>query len=333
MKSFTLLLSLILMYSPLSAEKLRFAVVPKEQWSDFFLESKTGCEAAARELGVECIFHGPEKDDLRIQDQIITSLIEAGVNGIAVAVSHSEFLSTHSMKKAQAAGVPVITYDSDFDANTRARFPDIRSAYIGTDNVALGRAAGRIAKRLRPHGGRLCIQSGREDQGNMRERIAGVRSELAGQHFDRPPGQPLTGQNGWTEAEDCPVYTLGDYDTALRQFRWALQLPNAEVDTFISVGGWIQYKKAVYTSLVQPYEPKVRNNEKVIIVSDSEPVQLELLKAGMAHGNFGQNPFEMGKQAIQTLYKIHHEQPYDEVIYTSIPECTQTNVHTCVRPH
>lgn len=328
---YLLLTPFLLMPALSNAVDLRFGMVPKEQWSDFFLESKAGCEAAAKELGVQCVFEGPEKDDLRHQDAIISRMVKSGINGIAVAVTHSEYLSAHSIREAYSAGIPVVTYDSDFDERELAKQPEIRKAYIGTDNVELGRAAGRIAKKLRPNGGRFCIQSGRYDQANMQERILGLREELSGKQFAAPPGERVTSINGWTEVEDCPLYNLGNYDSALQQFKWALKLPTTEVDTFIAVGGWIQYKKEAYTAIVEAAEPMIKNNEKIIIVSDSEPLQLELLNAGLAHGNFGQSPYEMGRQAIHTLYNIHQGHPYSKVIHTPIPECTQESLSDCTQ--
>lgn len=56
--------------------------------------------------------------DVRAQDKIISDLIDTGVDGIAVAISQSEFLASHSIKKAIEHQIPVITYDADFDPQT-----------------------------------------------------------------------------------------------------------------------------------------------------------------------------------------------------------------------
>ena len=91
-----------------SENDLRFAVVPKF-YGMFFDQSKNGCKDAAAEIeGVECVYRGPEKASVRIQNRIIEQLIDEGVDGIAVAVTQSKFLAENSLQKAKQAGIPVI---------------------------------------------------------------------------------------------------------------------------------------------------------------------------------------------------------------------------------
>ena len=187
---------------PASGKDLKFAVVPKF-YGVFFDQSKTGCKEAAAELEeVECIYRGPEKADVRIQDKIIKQLINEGVEGIEVAVTQSDFLARSSIKKAREAGIPVVTYDSDFESSDLEKHNNLRMAYIGTNNVELGRALGEELKKLRPSGGKLIIQSGRPDSPNLNLRIMGIRSALSGKVYEAPPGDRLKDDNGWTEVRD-----------------------------------------------------------------------------------------------------------------------------------
>jgi ribose transport system substrate-binding protein len=54
-----------------------------------------------------------------------------------------------------------------------------------------------------------------------------------------------------------------------------------------------------------------------------------MLKDNLAHINVGQNPYEMGRQAILTLYKIVTKQKYQEIIYTPVTFCSPQNFNTC----
>lgn len=84
-----------------NAKDYTFAVVPKF-YGTFFDQSKYGCVAAANQLqGVDCIYRGPEKADVRVQDKIIKQLISDGVDGIAIAVTQSEFLAGSSVELAK----------------------------------------------------------------------------------------------------------------------------------------------------------------------------------------------------------------------------------------
>lgn len=159
----TLIIFSVLSVFSVSGKELKFAVVPKFN-SVFFEQSGNGCKFAAAQIeGVECIYRGPEKGDVRMQDKIIEQLISEGIDGIAVAVTESAFLARSSIQKARKAGIPVITYDSDFDAPTHEKYENLSLAYIGTDNFEFGKALGEQLKKLRPNGGKLLIQTGRPD--------------------------------------------------------------------------------------------------------------------------------------------------------------------------
>jgi len=147
------LLILTTSFSP-SAKELVFALVPKNDSYSFFKQSEQGCMEAAKELQVSCIYRGPSKVDYKQQDKIIEQLIAQKVDGIAISVTQSSYLAKNSMQKAIKAGIPVVTFDADFDIATRIKFPHIRQAYVGSNNYELGLLLGRQLKKLRRHGGR-----------------------------------------------------------------------------------------------------------------------------------------------------------------------------------
>jgi ribose transport system substrate-binding protein len=41
--------------------------------------------------------------------------------------------------------------------------------------------------------------------------MQGIRDTISGQKSKEPPGDRLTGQNGWKEVEGCPLYTNDDF--------------------------------------------------------------------------------------------------------------------------
>ena len=61
--------------------------------------------------------------------------------------------------------------------------------------------------KIKPKGGTICIQSGGAAAANHNERMQGIRDTLAGKKSAEAPGDKLTGQNGWTEVDGCPLYT------------------------------------------------------------------------------------------------------------------------------
>ena len=67
----------------------------------------------------------------------------------------------------------LVTHDSDAPGSKRL-------AYVGTDNVAAGRAAGREIAKALPDGGEIVIFVGRLDAQNARERKQGIEEALQG---------------------------------------------------------------------------------------------------------------------------------------------------------
>jgi len=318
----------VLAASSISADTLKFAVVPKYQ-SIFFEQSAQGCQDAAEQMqGVECIYRGPKKGDVRQQNKIIEQLIDEGVDGIAVAVTKSDFLAEHSMQKAAKAGIPVITYDSDFDMPTLQKYKNLRLAYIGTNNFKLGWALGEQLKKLRPEGGTLIIQTGRPDAPNLNLRIMGLRSALSGKTYTNPPGDILENEQGWTEVR-LPMPNYDNINRAIKQLESFLKAQPNKADAFIAVGGWPQNNEQRYRKMIAPFKRKLDSKETVIIISDASSEQLNMLRDKLAHANIGQKPYEMGKQAIFTLFKAVNKLPYEKVINTPLSYCTVSNYDSC----
>lgn len=313
-----------------SAKALRFAVVPKF-YSAFFDRSGHGCKDAAAQIeGVECIYRGPEIASVRVQNRIIEQLIDEGIDGIAVSVTQSKFLAENSLQKAKEAGIPVITYDSDVDISPQNNYQSLRLAYIGTDNVELGKALGEGLKKLRPEGGTLVIQTGRPDSPNLNQRIMGIRSALSGKKYGTAPGLQLKNERGWTEARE-PFLNFDKLTQAVKQMESVMKGRPIKADSFIAVGGWPQNNVDLYRSMITPFKDKIDNKEVVVIMTDAAPRQLTMLQEHLAHINIGQNPYEMGREAILTLHKIVTKQQYDEVIHTPIKFCTPDNHDSCAK--
>lgn len=326
-----LMLFIVLSLFPIAfgyGKELKFAVVPKF-YSVFFDQSKNGCiDAAAQIEGVECIYRGPDISSVRLQDQVINQLIDEGVDGIAVAVTQSKYLVEHSLKRAKEAGIPIVTYDSDFDASINDDPKNFRLAYIGTDNFELGKSLGEELKKLRPNGGTLIMQSGRPDSPNLNLRLMGVRSALSGKKYDAPPGKLLNNDLGWTEVRE-PLFNFDQLSQAVKQMESVMKGKPVKADSFIAVGGWAQNNDALYREMIAPYRGKINDKEVIIVITDTSPEQLMMLKDNLAHINVGQNPYEMGRQAILTLHSIVTKQKYEEIIYTPVTFCTPKNFDSC----
>jgi len=103
------------------AKKLTIAMLPKSKANSYFISCDEGAKQAANELGVNLIFDGPTKTDPGMQTQIVEDWINQGVDAIAVSAENKDALSG-ALKKAQAQGIKVISFDADVDPDARTFF-------------------------------------------------------------------------------------------------------------------------------------------------------------------------------------------------------------------
>jgi ABC-type sugar transport system substrate-binding protein len=103
------------------AKKLTIALLPKSKGNAYFISCEKGAQKAANELGDELIFDGPTDTDPAKQNEIVEDWITLGVDVIAAACENKEGIST-ALRKAQAKGIKVITYDADAEPDARMFF-------------------------------------------------------------------------------------------------------------------------------------------------------------------------------------------------------------------
>ncbi len=305
--------------------KLKLALVPKAMNNPFFDLARDGCYKAQEELGdVECVYIGPGEHTELEQIQIVQDLISQGVDGIAVAPSNAPAMGK-ALKAAVAAGIPVMTWDSDVLEKDK----DIRATYLGTKNYDIGVNLATIAQKLQPDGGKVCLQTGGAAAANHNERLQGIRDTLGGRSGTTPPGDPLAGDNGWTEVAGCPLITDDDGNKAVQGMTDILA-KEADLAAFISTGAFTQWFDNAYRQAVEPYKAKMDSGELSIIVADTLPMQMEQLKDGLSNGQVGQRPFEMGYQAMFILKDLAAGKSVNDPIYTGLDVCDKNNVDSCL---
>jgi len=120
-------------------DRLTVALLPKSKGNAYFVSVREGAQKAADELGIELLFDGPTDPDPAKQNEIIENWIALGVDVIAAACENKEGIST-ALRRAQAAGIKVITYDSDSEPDARSFFVNQATAE-GIGNALMDEAA------------------------------------------------------------------------------------------------------------------------------------------------------------------------------------------------
>jgi len=129
-----------------AAKQLTIAFLPKSKGNAYFVSCAKGAQKAADELGVKLIFDGPTDPDPARQNEIVENWITLGVDAIAAACENKEGIST-ALRKAEAKGIKIITYDAD-------ALPDARSFFV---NQATPQGIGYA---LMDEAARLCESNG-----------------------------------------------------------------------------------------------------------------------------------------------------------------------------
>ncbi len=308
--------------------KFTFALVPKNMNNPFFDQARDGCKKAEAESNgaFECMYIGPgEHGGGEEQVQIVQDLVAKKVDGIAVAPSNAAAMAV-ALQAAKDAGIPVLTWDSDVLPENK----DLRLAYIGTHNYEIGVNLAKLAMKIKPNGGKVCIQSGGAAAANHNERMQGIRDTLSGVMSAASPGDALAGQNGWTELEGCPLYTDDDFPRSVQQFE-DIMAKTPELDAFIPTGGFPQFVPDANRAAVEKYKDKIASGALALVVADTLPVQLDQMKEGLSLGQVGQRPFEMGYMTMKAFADMKDGKPAPaDPTYTGLDVCTPDTVDTCI---
>jgi ribose transport system substrate-binding protein len=305
-----------------TAQEKTIGMVFKVMNNAFTPPLQEGCAQAAKDLKVKCVFVGPNEYDEAAEAQMLQDMITRGVDAIAVSAGNPKAIA-RLLKSAKDAKIPVVTFDSDVlpeDAGARLSF-------IGTDNYLFGAELAKQVLLTKKSGGTVCIQSGAPASLNLNDRIQGIRDTLAG--VDRAhPVERLTGQNGWTEPNACPLYNNDDINLAAKQIG-DIFTAAPKLDALVAVGGWAQYAPQAYRTAVAIQAGRVASKDLVISFGDNFEPQMPLLKDGLSHYNIGQRPYEMAYGAVKSLVDVLGGKTIPARIVTGLEVCTPAQAATC----
>jgi ribose transport system substrate-binding protein len=306
-------------------DKYTFALVPKAMNNPFFDLAHEGCMAAEKEMkNIECLYIGPSEHTEAEQVQIVQDLIARKVDGIAVSPSNAPAMAS-ALRAAKAAGIPTLTWDADLLPQDK----QYRAAFVGTHNYDIGVNLAKIAQKLKPKGGSICLQTGGASAANHNERLQGIRDTLSGQKSASPPGEPLKGANGWTETAGCPLITDDDSAKAVQGLQDMLA-KYPDLDVFITTGAFTQWSDNAFRQAVGPVTDKIKSGKLVFIAADTLAMQMKQLQEGLSDGQVGQRPYEMGKLAMARLMDLVQGKTVQDPEYTGLDVCTKENATSCL---
>ena len=280
---------------------IRIAMIAKSSDNPVFLASRTGAEAAAKELSeksgrkVEVEWMTPGKEDGEVQAQRIRQAVNEGVDAILISCSDAGKV-TGAINDAVARGVPVMTFDSD--APQSQRF-----AYYGVDDVKTGNLVMAELAKLMNGQGKIGIIAGNQNAPNLQNRVKGVKEEAA-----KTPGIQIVGTFNHTETPQ---------DAAAEVVRVRNAYP--DIQGFAMIGGW-----ALFTpSLVNDLDPT-----RVKIASvDALGSQLVYVEKGIAPVLLAQPVYQWGYVGVNTIIdKVHAKKDVPTIIPMDLVRVTKENL-------
>lgn len=303
-------LKIIIIAFSCNSQEYKFAVVGKDDKTPFYQKVKEGCIASAQLLqGVSCIYTGVPDANVRFQSEIIIKAINEGVDAIAIAPIHSGYLKKKSLKLAEKKGIPIITFDSPLEY--RDSVNDTSLAYVGSNNLTLGRTLASGLNELRTTHKKYIIITGRKESQNLQKREEGIREKL--------------NKSGWTEVRS-PIYTDGKIDKSLEQIKMLFNIETYKFDAVILTGGWPQFNAKKFKAAIASRIEKVLSKKILIVSADFSPSQEKLLSEGLSHLNIRQSAFTMGEESINIMHKIVNNLPFEKITYTKLIPCLKKNL-------
>jgi ribose transport system substrate-binding protein len=236
-----------------------------------------GFTKAAGLFKVRADFVGPNSYDPKAERDALDQAVQQKATGILLGVTDPVLLQD-SIDKAIAAGIPVITMDSDAPASKRLFF-------IGTNNYAAGVSGGmRLAQELKGKGNVVVFTM--PDQRNMQDRLRGYRDTLdhAGIKITRV------------------VDIQGDPRIAFDTTTQILGKEKDQVDAFACLEA--QSGKEV-AGVLNSY----KITDKVVMAMDTDPETLDWIKKGGIAATIAQKPYTMAFVGMQMLDNLYHQKP------------------------
>lgn len=260
---------------------------------EFWTIARKGTEDAAKQFDIQVEFKLGDKTSEQ-QRRTIEDLKSKGV--AAIAVSPNDSANQVSFYKRLNKEVPVLAVDNDI--------PDIdaRRCYLGTDNVAAGRAVGKLVKQAVPKGGKFMIFVGQLDAQNAVERRRGVCIELAGGE-DKCAAELERLNKG-----EYPI-KFGNYellDTRTDNGQQDISETKAQdaitknSDIACMIGLWAYNPPAILKAL----KTQDKLGKVAVVGFDEYDETLDAIRAGTVVGTVVQDPYNFGFQAVKIMAGI-----------------------------
>jgi ribose transport system substrate-binding protein len=284
-----------------AAKILKIAVIPKGMTHEFWKSIHAGALQAARELGVEILWKGPQKEDDRAQQiTVVEDVLSRGVDGIVLAPLDDRALM-RPVQDAMRENIPVVIIDSGLQGQDFVSF-------IATDNYRGGVLAARRMGELLGGKGRLFMIRYQAGSASTTERERGFLETV--------------------EKEFSGLIVLAKDQYAGPTTESAYQTAENLLGRFPEVEGvFCPNESSTFGALRALQESRLTGKVK-FVGFDSSPKLVQALADGQIQGLVVQNPVKMGYLGVRTMVEYLRGGKVAELIDTGVTVATKDNMGT-----
>ncbi len=283
-----------------AAKRYSIAVIPKALDNPVFYYAHYGAQKRAAELGdVDVIWTASTTSDASEEAQVLSGLVSRHIDGMAVDANAPEPLIA-PINQGVAAGIKVITWDSDVPQSKRPIF-------YGVDSYKMGQALGEQTIKFMGESGTVILVSGGPGATNLNARLKGATDTLA-----KYPG----------------VKTLGPFfhnDDLVK----AQELTNNLLVSHPDAGALLIVAGVPFFGKMSALPQVIKNKGKVKIIStDVLAPELPFVADGYVQALVGQDYWGWGYQSVSILYNLltNANCHYPALVPQAMPVVTADNV-------
>jgi ribose transport system substrate-binding protein len=236
-----------------------------------------GLERGAGDLQVRAEMVGPDKYDPAAQRDEFRRIAGRKPAGIMVSAADPDLMRVE-IDNAIAAGIPVITMDSDAPASKRLFF-------VGTNNYQAGLAGGRVLARTLKGTGNVVVFT-IPAQANLIERLRGYEDAIANTNIKIIQSVDIRGEGSLA------------FDKAME----IMEKDGVKVDAFVCL-------EATAGKEVADVLSRRKVQGKTVIAMDTDEGTLEWIEKGGIVATVAQKPFTMAYYGLRLLDDLHHNKP------------------------
>ncbi|MBI3736369.1 substrate-binding domain-containing protein [Candidatus Sumerlaeota bacterium] len=295
------LASIFVIWSSAGFSAETIAVIPKGTTHEFWKSVHAGAVKAGRELGVEIIWKGPQREDDREQQiQVVEDFVSRKVSGIVLAPLDDKALAG-PVRDAKKANIPTVVIDSDLQGNEHVSF-------VATDNLQGGILAGERLGKILGGKGKVMLLRYVEGSASNTNREEGFLKAIK----EKFPKIEVVSSNQFSGATVEGAYQKGE--DLLNRY------PN--VDGIFCPNGPVTF------GMLRALTDAGKAGKVKFVGFDATERLIEAVRKGEIDSLVVQDPINIGELGVKTMVAHLRGQKVEKIVRTRLELVTKDNLDT-----